>query len=254
MKRVSSDRDFFLPFRQHAPSLVNARSEIYADIDRLASPTGFFNILTFRGVFFGSPFAQSDRFKWFDQYDDWKRFMIDENKEEEFYVKRNCYGRTQKDRSTALIEGYWNQRNLWNSAFNPTTKPTAREVYYWLMSTDNGKKQIRNIGSLSALLICGDLIEAGLILMPSARDFGDLIFKVGKGAKDGMIAMGLVKDGASREELCQSFESLDLALQQELTEEEKKTMGYNVVMLEHTLCKIKRLTKGTTLRLILSEI
>ena len=69
--------------------------------------------------------------------------------------------------------------------------------------------------------------------MPSARDFGELIFKMGKEAKDGMITMGLVKDRASQEELCQSFESLDLVLQQELTEEKKKTMGYNDIMQDH---------------------
>ena len=47
--------------------------------------------------------------------------MIDENKEEEYNVKQNCYGCTQKERGTALIEGYWN-RNLWNPAFNQTMK------------------------------------------------------------------------------------------------------------------------------------
>ena len=31
------------------------------------------------------------------------------------------------------------------------------------------------------------------------------------------------------------------ALQTELTKEEKDVMGYNIVMLEHTLCKIKRI-------------
>ena len=83
--------------------------------------------------------------------------MIDENKEEEYNVKKNCYGCTQKEQGTALIEGYWNQCNLWNPAFNQTMKPTTKEVYYWLMSKDNGKKQICNIGSLLALLIWGNL-------------------------------------------------------------------------------------------------
>ena len=48
-----------------------------ANIDQLASLTGFFNILTFWGIFFGLPFAQSDHFKWFDWYEDWESFMID---------------------------------------------------------------------------------------------------------------------------------------------------------------------------------
>jgi hypothetical protein len=265
MKKVKSDLDFFLPFRQHAPSLANARREIYADIDRLASPTGvgLFNILAFRGVFFGSPFARSDHFRWFNGYEDWEHFMIEEKEEatkdgrieEDYYVKSNCYGRSQKDRSTTLIKGYWKQRSLWNKRFDGSTKPTAKQAYSWLTATDKGVSRFFNIGSLSALLICGDLIEAGLVLTPSSREFSELINKVGKGAKDGMVTVGLVKDSSNSEELCEAFESLDLALQHKLTEEEKEGMGYNVVMLEHTLCKIKRLTsRGISLQLLLSEI
>ena len=182
LKKVKSDLDYYLPFRQHAPSLANARREIYADVNRLASPTGvgLFNVLAFRGVFFGSPFVRSDRFKWFDQYEDWERLMIDEKaeatknrrKEEEYYVKRNCYGRTQKERSTKLLKEYWKKRNLWIMLFNQPTKPTAERVYYWLTSADDGVTRFRNIGSLTALLICSDLVEAGLALMPSPRELG----------------------------------------------------------------------------------
>ena len=76
MDKVTSDLDYFLPFRRHAPSLANARCKIYAEVDRLTSSTGvgLFNVLAFRGVFFGSPFAKSDRFRWFDQFEDWQRF------------------------------------------------------------------------------------------------------------------------------------------------------------------------------------
>ena len=265
MKKIKSDLDYLLPFRQYAPSLANAWCEIYTDIDRLASPTGvgLFNILAFRGVFFGSPFAKSDHFRWFNHYEDWERFIIDKREEatkdgrieEDYYVKINCYGRSQKDRSTKLIKGYWKQRSLWNDIFDQSTKPTAKQLYYWLTATDEGALRFFNIGPLSALLICGDLIEAGLVLMPSSREYGELIFKVGKGAKDGMTMIGLVKNSANPEELCDAFESLDLALQHELTEEEKKAMGYNVVMLEHTLCKIKRLkSRGFSFPFLLSEI
>ena len=265
MKKVQSDLDYFLPFRQHAPSLANARREIYADVHRLANPTGIglFNILAFRGVFFGSPFAKSNHFRWFCGYEDWEGFMIDGKEEarkdgrieEEYYVKQNCYGHSQKERSTNLLEGYWKQRNLWNEVFNQSTKPNVRQVYRWLTSTtEEGKSKFRNIGSLSALLICGDLVEAGLVLTPSSRELGDLIFKVGKGAKDGMTLVGLVKNSAKGEELCEALESLDLALLKALSEEEKEAMGYNIIMLEHTLCKIKRLMKGISLPLLRSEI
>ena len=262
--RVTSNLDFYLPFRQHAPSLSNARREIYTNVSRLTSHTGvgFFNILAFRGVFFGSPFAQSNRFKWFEGYEDWESFKIDEKEEatkdgrmeEEYYVKQSCYGQNQNQRNTKLLEGYWKQRNLWNSLFNQTTKPTAEEVYSWLVSKTLGKSLFRNIGPLSSLLICGDLIETGLVLMPSAREYGELIFKVGKGSCEGMMVTGLAKNGAKKEELCEAFVALDLALRQELSEKEKETMGYNIVMLEHSLCKIKRSMKGFSLSSFHSEI
>ena len=138
--------------------------------------------------------------------------------------------------------------------FNGTTKPTSEEVYYWLISTDNGISRFHNIGSLSSLLICGDLIEAGLVIMPTSRELGKLVFKVGKGAKDGMTKIGLVRNGADRKDLCDALESLDLVLQQELTDDEKNAMGYNVIMLEHTLCKIKRLMNSISLISLQLEI
>ena len=86
-------------------------------------------------------------------------------------------------------------------------------------------------------------------------DFGELIFKIGKGAKDGLTKIGLVKNGSNQEELCNTFASLDRVLEQKFTEDKKKGMGYNVVMLKHTLCKIKHLMKrGVFLELLQSEI
>jgi len=91
--------------------------------------------------------------------------------------------------------------------------------------------------------------------MPSLREFGELIFKVGKGAKDGMAMFGFVEKDANMEEICEAFISLDLALRHELTKDEKEAMGYNIIMLEHTLCKIKRLTsRGVSIHSIRSEI
>ena len=84
-KKVRSNLDFYLPFRQHAPSLKNARCEIYhnGDLHLVDCKDGvaFFNILAFRGVFFGSPFSQSENFQWFDSYEEWKQFRDEEEEE-----------------------------------------------------------------------------------------------------------------------------------------------------------------------------
>ena len=70
-----------------------------------------------------------------------------------------------------------------------------------------------------------------------------------------MEMLGLIRKKASKEEVSKAFASLDLALRQELTEEEKAAMNYNVIMLEHALCKIKRLMAwGIIMKKILQEI
>jgi hypothetical protein len=246
---VSGNLDHYLPFRQHATSLANARQEIYADLDRLASDDGigFFNILAFRGVFFGSPFAKSNRYRWFNSLDDWELFKANEHKDEEYYVKKNCYGQSQKLRDLSLLRLYWDRRLLWNDLFNKPEKPTVTQVFKWLTSRpmDDRTKKLttlfKNIGNLTALLICGDIVEAGILPVPSASEWAKCIHKTGKGAKAGMEACGLVGKGGTKDEFCAAFESLDQALQLELTEEEKEAMDYNVIMLEHALCKIKRI-------------
>ena len=254
--KVCHNLDFYLPFRQHAPSLANARLLIYADLDRLASDdgVGFFNILAFRGVFFGSPFAKSDRYRWFYSLDDWKTFRdtreeANKYKGEDYYVKKNCYGRTQRGRELSLLSSYWEQRLLWNDIFNKQKKPSVGKVFRWLTSrrpsddkteaSTNGTL-FANIGTLTALLICGDLVEAGILPMPSKSDWAKLIFKLKMGSKEGMEISGLVRDNYSMEDFCAAFSSLDTALQAELSDDEKEDMGYNIIMLEHALCKIKR--------------
>jgi hypothetical protein len=249
IKKVRSNLDFYLPFRQHAPSLANARQQIYSDLERLerGDGVGFFNILAFRGVFFGSPFAKSDRYRWFNSLDDWELFQENEHKDEAYYVKKNCYGQSQILRDLSLIPLYWDRRLLWNDLFNKAEKPTVTQVFKWLTSRpidDRTKKPttlFKNIGDLTALLICGDIVEAGILPMPSAGEWARSLDKLGKGSKDGMVTCGLVGKGCKKEKFCAAFESLDQALQSELQEEEKEAMGYNIIMLEHALCKIKRL-------------
>jgi hypothetical protein len=267
--KVFHDLDLYSPFRQHAPSLANAINKIYANVNEFPGENGagFFNVLAFRGVFFGSPFAQSNRYRWFHTFDDWERFYMEgkeiaknhdsDGDEERYYVKRNCYGQAQMERSTKLLSKYWNQRLLWSMKFNEPTKPSISEVHKWLTSSVIGENTtlFRNIGNLTALLICGDLIEAGILEMPTALEWGGLIYSLRMGAKDGMNLLGLTSQKSSKSEVSQAFASLDAALQCELEEEEKATMNYNVIMLEHALCKIKRLTsRGVALKEIYAQI
>jgi hypothetical protein len=74
--------------------------------------------------------------------------------------------------------------------------------------------------------------------MPSALDWGKLIEKVGKGALDAMIMLGLIDEDTT---VPQAFADLDAFVNRELTSEEKSSMTYDVLTGEHSLCKYKRL-------------
>ena len=263
ISKVQGNLDFWLPFRQHAPSLANARRAIYAKVERFAGNDGiaFFNVLAFRGVFFGSHFARSAHYRWFESINDWTTLRTQLTEEANkyggdnvYYVNEACYGRPQKDHNLTLLDAYWERRLEWNNKFNKPIKPSIGEVFKWLKEPQDNINLFPNIGALSAILICGDLVEAGILSMPSVKEWASLIHKLKKGAMSGMEMYGLTRKKCSMEELHAAFASLDQVLQRELRMDEKEMMGYNIIMLEHTLCKIKRLTLKVTKNVILSEI
>jgi len=244
---------------------------IYAKLDYFTRDDGiaFFNVLAFRGVFFGSDFAQSVHYRWFNSIEDWETFRATGKEEanryggdNSYYVNKTCYGQSQKGRDLKLLSSYWNLRLEWNDMFNNQAKPSVEEVFNWLKksvpSEKDSTKKVKlfpNIGSLTALLICGDLVEAGILSMPSIEDWSGIIYRLGKGAKAGMAMFGLTRKNSSKTEVCDAFALLDRTLQRELRTDEKDSMGYNIIMLEHALCKIKRLTaRSVSKDTILSEI
>ena len=111
MKKIYLTSISFSPSVSMLPPSQNARQKIYADISQFLGEdgAGLFNVLAFCGVFFGSPFAQSDWYRWFNTFGDWEKFRAEglevakrcgkNGEEEKYYVKRNCYGQSQTDLS-----------------------------------------------------------------------------------------------------------------------------------------------------------
>ena len=78
----------------------------------------------------------------------------------------------------------FSKRLRWNEMFNKPKKPTVTKVFRWLISNEPDEKTkksttvFNNIGKLTALLICGDLVEAGILPMPSASEWAKSILKM----------------------------------------------------------------------------
>ena len=93
-----------------------------------------------------------------------------------------------------------------------------------------------NIGSLTAILIIGDLVNAGVLPMPSPLEWGKFIEKVSKGGLDVLIMLGLIDEDMT---VPQAFADLVAFVNHVLTSEEKSAMTYDVLTGEHSLCKYK---------------
>jgi len=172
----------------------------------------------------------------------------------EYYVNPGCYGQSQKKRKLKLLDTYWEQRLEWNDKINQPIKPLIGDVFNWLKGRTNGVNLFPNIGALLAMLLCGDLVEAGILPMPSVKEWATLIHGLKKGAITGMEIYGLTQKKCKVVDFYTSFALLDQVLQRELRMDEKEMMGYNIIMLEHTLCKIKCLTLRLLKKVILSAI
>ncbi|EDR00300.1 uncharacterized protein LACBIDRAFT_334225 [Laccaria bicolor S238N-H82] len=241
---------------EHAPTRIRSRNMVYDDPEWLRTSIGFWNILCFCGVFYGSPFARDDG-RHFESLDDWNAFK--ENKAESHFVVKSAYGSLQGDR----VPEYWEKRHLWEPLINKKDL-SLTEVYQFLpqSSVDGGrseknertkgsnkatpKKVFVNIGSLTAILIIGDLVYAGILPMPSPLEWGEFIGKVSKGALDAITMLGLIDEDTT---VPQAFVELDKFVNRVLTAEEKAAMTYDVLTGEHGLLLLQMLQKDIHLHL-----
>jgi hypothetical protein len=252
LRMVAKRPDFRLPFRQKAPTMEKALYTIYSEHDRLRSPEGFWNVLTFRGVTYGSPYAEK-QLQWFDTYDEWADYYARSNNtvkgnKQRYFVDVCAYGFNNKHRKIENIKTYWEERHRWTAFIegNPDVKQTYRFLTQIHKEGVNlHKKVFPNIGPLTALLVCGDLIELEILDMPPIEDWAKLISDVQKGATTGLQSLALLGNTFTSEEVVDAFTKLNAFLMQNLSEEDMELMGYDMVMLEHGLCKFTRiLTKA----------
>jgi len=82
--------------------------------------------------------------------------------------------------------------------------------------------------------------------MPTKEEMGLLVACLHKGATTGLANLGLIcNKSSSKVDIQNAFIALYNYLDVELTTEEKEAIGFDVLMLEHSLCKYTRLIKPT---------
>ncbi|KAF8229196.1 hypothetical protein L208DRAFT_1287814 [Tricholoma matsutake] len=272
LSKVANRPDHFLPFRERAPTQKRAIDMVYDGLEDGLTLEDFWNILCHRRTFYGSEFARTHGGQ-FAILEDWISYKDGEGstKEDKYFVISNAYGPANYHQTLELIEKYWSLQYEWTdfsaNKFNGmmslfcflSSQPIKPEVIdnfadynpkeekKKLKQQNDGKNpplNFPNIGELTALLICGDLANVGVVEKPTVQQMARLMFDVDKGAILGLQRLGIVKSlNPSVQEVEIRLSFLHNYLETNLTAEEKELIGYDIDMLEHGLCKYTRLVK-----------
>ena len=201
------------------------------------------------------------------------------DREPKFFCDPNAFGRQwQGGRVVENASLYWETTSGgdWEKLF-PNGAPAVFEECFAALENmsyqgpnDVTKKSPPLIrGVLSRYLICTDLVYAGAISIPSVDEIAAFIYSLNSGAVKGLRFLGYcpmeqLEDIAcggegkalrpetknphkasppTHEEVLMGFRNFYSDVDASLSPEEKNDMGWDVLMAEHTLCKISRLKK-----------
>ncbi|TFK58240.1 hypothetical protein BDN72DRAFT_906932 [Pluteus cervinus] len=245
--------DFYSPFRQLAPTIAHAMTTLYSNTTRLTTNVGLVNAVCFRGLFYGSQWARN-HLTWFDSIEDWtsyysafSRIPKGANKER-YFISVNPYGTPNSRRSTNWVEDNFQvMRQLQEDEKDWTTFLATFNQDY--LSLFKYLLQFKGIGPLTALLLIGDLVAAQVVAEPSVNQWSHLIFRVSKGGIRGLRKLSLIPytgtvEGLEESQVVQdAFDGLHSAIANKWDVVKQEKVGYNLIMLEHALCKYSRMVK-----------
>ena len=102
------------------------------------------------------------------------------------------------------------------------------------------------VGELVRLLVVGDLVYAGIFEPPTLEEMGTMIHKVNKGAIAGLTKLHVLSGQHTAQQVIDALSHVYDAVHSGLTQEEWMGMGMDVLTLEHSLCKYKRVDRIKT--------
>jgi hypothetical protein len=113
---------------------------------------------------------------------------------------------------------------------------TSPEPISPLVLFDKIKKACWGFGMFTAFQLVNDYIECGLAKEPTIQEMAVLMSKLKMGGMKGLKALGY--DVSSPTQVAEALTSLHSDLVSTFSVEERLAMGFGVVMIEHSLCKM----------------
>ncbi|KAI0039942.1 hypothetical protein FA95DRAFT_1612179 [Auriscalpium vulgare] len=268
LEHVATNLDKFLPFREKAPAVKRARTihGPYAP-GYVRTREGFFSALVFRTILYGAGYMFDHPFIFHDSTkleNDHATMTVRPGGEivtEKYFVDNDIYG-AHMTRSVGDATRLWDASaadiNFIPAGPAPALIPFIDFRAHIIRKEKRDKKTIRvypQCGELIGYLLTADYVYAGVVTMPSVDDVGWVIHDIARGGLRGLGLMGLVEIDLTLKQFKKHDKPPVAVVQQAfgifydfvssaLTPAQRAHMGWDVIMAEHLLCKISRLSKA----------
>lgn len=274
---VRTNPDFLLPQREWSPSRCAVKDVFTSAFCKTRA--GLFSLLLFRLITYNTDALRQmpapEKQVAFQNLEQWETYMDAvkarfPGRQPDFYCNRRAIGsQTQVKRVLANASAYWATTGSidWASVFGatPLTLTACIKVLDRLRvpQTPKGKERaggtdrVPQLGHLSQYLVCTDLIYAGVVSWPTAQEMGERIHWLNAGALKGLRLLGYCSQPPTMvdpknpngttvpppqvEDVIAAFEGFYRDVDARLSTREKLDMGWDIIMAEHTLCKLTRL-------------
>lgn len=245
-KQIDGNRDWYLPFKMHLPSLLALQQSGGAyTAENINTRGGIFSALTHRGALHGT---EAGRFGpgYFPTYDDWLTFYHEhKHKGEAWFCNTRAHAQPIVQRHTDSVQLFWEASAELHQKLK-TGNESFESIWKWVTKSKN----CPGMGTLVAFVFCGDLAHLGVIDMPTADETADFVRVLNRGAMAGLEHLGLVPKRAkgangkrrkgSKSIVRDAFVKLYSYMDLHLTSTEKETTDWTPMVLENGLCKIQR--------------
>lgn len=239
--KIIQDRDYYLPFRQLAPSkrIVLEDPEGPFSPARIKTQEGLFDALIFRLITQASPLLINKKLVCFGS----PAAFQDATKERDphYFCKAHATGQHSRTRNIPYINTYWKHAEDW-VAYTNQTNVTLEDLLTWFTGHEVDGTRFFGMGNLVGWLLASDYAYAGLVATPDASEVGEIIFKIDAGGKDALELLGF--DVRNKEACGQAMSCLWDTVRAQFLPAEISKMGLEPITLEHALCKFKRLNKN----------
>lgn len=246
------DQDCHLPFRELAAGrhrIMSARGP--GHVDNIDRPGALASIFVHRGITFSCAVSHEEK-TFFTSLEDFEALVArcrsspDPRVSNPVYIcNQAAYGYRLVKRSEALAPSYFKAEAHYRSVFADEEKEDFMTAYRALHRgvDDNKKRLLPIMGELICFLLAGDLYYSGQVAAPSAEDIGTCAAQMQKGAVNGLRLLHIVANGSDKDGDKAAFILAHSHLQKFLSEEVKSAIQFDPIMVEHSLCKVKRFYK-----------